>query len=373
MSETASLSSTSRFLLTFAAIVVVCAGIQAAATLLIPFMVSIFLAIITAPTVTRLQAVGVPTLVALAAVLLAMLLVGSGVILLAGASIVDFLQDMPLYQYRLETELHDLQVWLREKGWIESDEALGSYLDSKTAVAYFGQMLASLSNLFNQAILIFLTTMFIILEMSGFPAKVEAIGAADSKAYHSVQRIIADVRQYMLIKSGTSLLTAVLVVLLLWRIGVNYCLLWGLLAFLLNFIPNIGSIIAGVPVVLLAWIQLGIGSAVWTTIGYVAINFGIGYFLEPRVMGRGLGLSTLVVFVSLVFWGWLLGPIGMFLSVPLTMILKTALEAGETTKWIAVLIGPEVTGSEHIKQSAEETSEAVRDSAAPEGASEQTT
>jgi predicted PurR-regulated permease PerM len=128
-------------------------------------------------------------------------------------------------------------------------------------------------------------------------------------------------------------------------IGVDFPILWGLLAFLLNYVPTIGSIIAAVPAVLLALIQLGPASALAVTGCYVAINIGMGNVIEPRYMGRGLGLSTLVVFLSLVVWGWLLGPVGMFLSVPLTMTAKMALEANPSTTWIAYLLGPAENGA----------------------------
>jgi predicted PurR-regulated permease PerM len=127
-------------------------------------------------------------------------------------------------------------------------------------------------------------------------------------------------------------------------VGVDYPLLWGVLAFLLNFVPNIGSLLAAIPALLLALIQLGISGTLWALLGYVVINNVIGAVIEPRFMGRGLGLSTLVVFLSLVFWGWVLGPVGMFLSVPLTMMVKIGLDSNEQTRWIAVLLGTEKNG-----------------------------
>ena len=120
--------------------------------------------------------------------------------------------------------------------------------------------------------------------------------------------------------------------------GLDFPLLWGLLAFLLNYIPNIGSIIAAVPAVLLALVQIGPGRAIVIAGGYVAINLLIGNLIEPRVMGQGLGLSTLVVFLSLIFWGWVLGPVGMLLSVPLTMTLVMALESQEDTRRYALIL-----------------------------------
>jgi predicted PurR-regulated permease PerM len=115
-----------------------------------------------------------------------------------------------------------------------------------------------------------------------------------------------------------------------------------MLAFLLNFVPNIGSILASVPALLLALVQLGPSGALWSLLGYVLINVIMGNLIEPRFMGRGLGLSTLIVFISLVFWGWILGPVGMFLSVPLTMMIKISLDSSDETRWIATLLGPEV-------------------------------
>jgi len=129
----------------------------------------------------------------------------------------------------------------------------------------------------------------------------------------------------------------------LWMIfvGVKFPLLWGLLAFLLNYVPNIGSIIAAVPAVLFALVDLGLGAAAWTAGGFLVINTVVGNAIEPRFMGRGLGLSTLVVFLSLVFWGWVFGPVGMFLSVPLTITAKIALDSNANTRWLAILLGPE--------------------------------
>jgi predicted PurR-regulated permease PerM len=147
------------------------------------------------------------------------------------------------------------------------------------------------------------------------------------------------VNRYLALKTLFSLLTGVAIWIWLSILGVDFSLLWGLVAFLLNFVPNIGSIIAAIPAVLLALIQLGMGSALLASLGYVVVNVVVGSIIEPKFMGRGLGLSTLVVFLSLVFWGWVLGPVGMVLSVPLTMIVKIALESHEDTSWIAIILG----------------------------------
>jgi predicted PurR-regulated permease PerM len=146
----------------------------------------------------------------------------------------------------------------------------------------------------------------------------------------------------MVIKTLVSMCTGTLVAVFVFIMGLDYPLLWGMLAFALNYVPNIGSIIAAVPAVLLAIIQIGIVKAMIIAAGYVVLNLVMGNVIEPRFMGRSLGLSTMVVFLSLVFWGWILGPVGMLLSVPLTITAKIALDSREESRWIAVLLGPEV-------------------------------
>jgi len=147
----------------------------------------------------------------------------------------------------------------------------------------------------------------------------------------------------MAIKTLISLGTGILAGIWLMAMGVSYAILWGMLAFFLNYIPNIGSIIAAIPAVILALIQFGIIKAAVVGVGYLVINTLMGSVIEPRFMGKELGLSTLVVFLSLLFWGWVLGPIGMLLSVPLTMMAKIALDNREETRWIAILLGPDLS------------------------------
>ena len=127
---------------------------------------------------------------------------------------------------------------------------------------------------------------------------------------------------------------------MLWAKGVNFYVLWGLVAFLFNFIPNVGSIVAAIPGVLMTLLQFGYTDATLIMTGYIAINVSIGNIIEPNVMGQGLGLSPLVVFLSLIFWGWLLGPVGMILSVPLTMFIKIMMESSRRWENVAILLGP---------------------------------
>jgi predicted PurR-regulated permease PerM len=156
-------------------------------------------------------------------------------------------------------------------------------------------------------------------------------------------KFIYDIQHYMNIKTAISLTVGILLGVWLFILGVDFPILWGFLVFLLRYVPNVGAIIAAVPAVVLAFIEFGIGRAAQVAIGYLAVEFVLGNVVEPMLMGRKLGLSTLVVIISLIFWGSLLGIVGVFLCIPLTMTLKFVCENNKNTRWIAVLLGPGVT------------------------------
>jgi predicted PurR-regulated permease PerM len=135
-------------------------------------------------------------------------------------------------------------------------------------------------------------------------------------------------------------------------IGVDYPVLWALITILFNYIPNIGSVIATVPAVLFALVQLGIGGAIWTLVSFTLIHNFVGNFIEPKIVGKGLGLSTLVVFISLLFWGFVFGTVGMILSVPFTMTIKIILEQNQKTKWIALMLGTQEESENYLAANA---------------------
>lgn len=334
-------SNAARLLIIAAAFVVVVAGIRAAEPILVPFLLSVFVAIISAPPMFAMVRRGVPTVVALLTVIsfivVAALLLG----MFIGSSVDDFSRQMPEYQASLQAKTVVMVAWFEGIGFDLSVSEVSQYFDPGAAMALAAKMLSGFGVVLTNAFLILLTVSFILLEASGFPRKVRAMSSSATQTLAKLEKFTDNVKRYMAIKTAMSLGTGTLVALWLWILGVDYPLLWGMLAFLFNYVPNIGSIIAAVPAVLLALVQLGTGTALLTGIGYLVVNVVIGNVIEPRFMGRGLGLSTLVVFLSLVFWGWILGPVGMLLSVPLTMTLKIALESSDDTRPIAVLLGPD--------------------------------
>lgn len=336
-------SPTARFMILSAAFIIIIAGMKSAEVILVPFLLSLFIAVICSPPLSWLKNKGVPSALALCMIVT---VVGTITFLfwtVVGSSISSFRGDLPEYKERLLEVSMQGKQFLDAKGIVVSNDLWFDVFDPSVALSFAGTMMSSLGNVMTNALLIFLTVIFILAEEVRFSDKVNMSAGNRSlkgvKGVEAVDRFVSSINKYMAIKAALSLLTGVLIIAWLMFLGVDYPIMWGMFAFMLNFVPNLGSIIAAVPAVLLALIQLGVGDALYTGLGYVVVNMVIGNVLEPKMMGKGLDLSTLVVFLSLVFWGWVLGPVGMLLSVPLTMTLKIALESFADTRWLAVFLG----------------------------------
>ena len=330
-------SQVSRSILVLAAVIIVIAGMKQSASLLVPFLLSVFIAVLSLPAMNSLERHGLGAGLSLLVVILGVLIAGFLLSLLIGSSIDDFSRTLPGYQQSISEQKNELIEWLAGYGLALPSSIGGDILDPNAAIRLLSSIFKSFGSVLANSFLIFITVIFILLEAKSFSKKFAQI--SDEKS-EFVEDFVNKLNGYMGIKTLTSVITGILVTLLLWILGVDNAQLWGVMAFLLNFVPNIGSIIAAVPAVLLALVQLGLGTAMLVAAGYLVINIIIGSVLEPRFMGKGLGLSTLVVFLSLVFWGWVLGPVGMLLSVPLTITVKLALDSKKETRWLGVLLGP---------------------------------
>jgi len=328
-------------LISAAAFVVVIAGMRATQSILVPFFLAIFFAVITSPVLYWLQRKRVPQWASLLIVIAGVLGLGMLMAVLVSSSIGEFSRALPGYQARLQAMAEGVVAWLHEMDAeipSQVDRVLLQYLDPGVAVGYVSNLLAQLGNVLTNVMLILLITIFILIEASGLPAKLRAAFGVHTPVVEHVSRFTRTVNRYVAIKTSISLTTGILAAVWLTILGVDYAPLWGLLAFLLNYVPNIGSILASIPPIVLAFLELGTGSALLTALGYLVLNGLMGNVVEPRLMGRGLGLSILVVVLSLLFWGWVLGPVGMLLAVPLTMTVKRALESNEGTRWLAILL-----------------------------------
>jgi AI-2 transport protein TqsA len=326
-----------RFLLIAASLVIVIAGMKTASSLLLPFLVSIFLAMITLPLLNWLQSKKISTPVAVLVTVFVAISVLVGIVYVIGGSIQDFTQEAPKYKERLDQMFASTLDSVRAHGVNVSPQFARELIEPSRAMDMITGGMRAVAAVLSNLVLVFLTIIFILFEAAGFPDKLRAaFGRRESSERFA--KIRKEIQLYLGMKSLVSLATGILIGTAMAIIGVDFPLLWGGLAFLLNYIPTLGSILAAVPPTLLAAIQLGPGHALAVALVFAAVNITLGNLVEPYLMGRRLGLSTLVVFLSLVFWGWVWGPIGMLLSVPLTMMLKIMLENTEDLRWAAVLL-----------------------------------
>jgi len=306
-----------RTLVVGAAVVVVLAGLKAAQSLIIPFLLALFLAIISTPAVSWLAKRRVPVGLAVILIVIALLGVFSGFGAIVGGSVNEFAAFATENQARFDGLVKSASTWF------EARDIDPASLD--------------LLNMLQPGKLM-LTMIFMLFEAASFPVKVRAAVGKGRFDLDNLRHAVIQVQRYLGLKTITSLTTGLLVGVWTAILGLDFAVVWGLLAFLLNYIPSIGSIVAAIPPVLLGLVQGGLGYAILIAIGFVVTNVGIGSFIEPWLMGRTLGLSTLVVLLSLVFWGWMWGGVGMLLSVPLTMIIKILFENTDDLQWIAVML-----------------------------------
>ncbi len=340
--HTSSSNTSSNWLVLLASFVIIVAGMKIASPIVVPVLLSLFIATISAPPLLWLKDKGLPTLVALLIVVAFILGIGVLLVTIIGASISEFQTQQPIYQLRLEKLFADTYALAVEKGallGLSMDAInLSSAINPAAIAAAGGRVINEIGSLIANGFLIFITVVFILLEVSTLPGKLEKLFAQSNQSIERLTQFKRSLQHYLVIKTATSLATAAAVWMLLKVIGVDFAILWAVFAFFLNFVPNIGSIIAAVPAVITAILQLGLGAGVSVIIGYLVINSLIGTVIEPRIAGRQLGLSPLVVFLSLLFWGWILGPVGMFLSVPLTMMVRLVSESSENTRWLAIIL-----------------------------------
>jgi len=326
-------------LIKFAAFVIIVAGMKAAAMLVVPLLLAVFLSIICVPPLFWMQKKGIPGIMGIIILMFGVIVIQMLLVTLVSSSIADFSGNIPFYQERLKTlTFESLQLLSNQGVELETDK-LTEIFNPSRILKLVANTLNGLGGVLTHTFFVFLVFIFILSEAAGFPNKLRAILNDKNTNLEKYAEITAGVNRYLGIKTLTSLGTGIAIFIWLAVQGVDFPVMWGVFAFLLNYIPNIGSIIAAVPAVLLALIQLGPLAAGIASIGFIIVNILVGSVIEPKVMGQGIGLSTLVVFLSLAFWGWVLGPVGMLLSVPLTMGVKIALSGQESTRWLSILLG----------------------------------
>jgi predicted PurR-regulated permease PerM len=326
-------------LVNIAALIIIFAGVIYAKSIITPFLLALFISIICIQPISWLEKKRVPRGFAIFTVILGLLLLFSGFSWLVGGTISSFTGNLSKYQSALSDIGDSFIKFLNDKGLGIPTNRIANLIHPEKVLEYTATAMSALLNMMGTIFIIFLISLFLLMEYASFSLKAKGILSESGTSISYLYTILQNIRHYLGIKTLLSVCVGIFIYVALLIIGVDYPVLWALIGGVMNYIPNIGSVISTIPTVLFALIQLGLGGALWTLFTTMIIHNIFGNFIEPRVMGRGLGLSTLVVFMSLLFWGFILGMVGMFLSVPLTMSIKIILEQNEKTKWIAILLG----------------------------------
>ncbi len=379
-------SGAGRVVVLLGCLCIVIAGLKLGQSLIVPVLLAFFIASVSFPITKWLREHGVPRMIAVLLTVLVDFAFLTGVVLIAITLVGDLQSkwDSKYYQLTKErieegyTAFEDkIKEW-GEKGrnpppravpvegetaddepleapilqlpTVETSkirelvdhnlEALGQ-VDFEQAWSFGTDVVGRVVTFFGTAFMVFILTVFMLAEARMFGRRFEAIFDARGPNFQRMLSSTRDIQRYLGIKTVVSLVTGFLAGLLTWAAGLDFFLLWGILAFILNFIPVVGSVIAGIPPTMLAILVSGLPNGVAVAGGYILINILLGNFVEPMLMGQRFGISTLVVVLSVLFWGWLWGPVGMLLAVPLTMMVKVLLDNSEEFRWLSVAMGKE--------------------------------
>ncbi len=327
----------SRTLLVLAALVVVVIGLRNIGPVVLPILTAGFIAAVSAPVMGALMRMKVPAALAVGLTCLLDIAIVVGVAALVASSLTGLSEAIPRYQSALTGLHHDAIAWLNHRGIPAESGDLTLFSDTQSLIAFSTQMAGELTSLASNAFLVVILVVFLLLEVAPFKRKLAVLLGASARL-ERFTRAAEMVQRYLFVKTGISLLVAAMVGLLLHFMGVDFVFLWALATFLLNYVPSIGPAIATIPSTAIAILTLSPGAAIAVGAGQLVIHLIVGNVIEPRLMGGALGISTLMVFVSMLFWSWLWGPLGALFAVPLTLLLISLFELAPETRWIAVLL-----------------------------------
>lgn len=325
-------------LVSLAAVIVIVAGIAAAQSIIVHLMVALFLSVISYGIYSRLERWGVPSVGAMILVILLIVGLTVSLVFLVKTTIDQFGSTLMQYQGRFSAWQADIKTWLHDLGIPFEDQMLDQYLNLNRGVQLFTSLLNALGSTLSSASLVIAMVIFILMEAAQFTDKLRSAFRNPEPIIGFIDEFNDAIERYFSIKTLINVGSGVFIAVWTAVFGVQFALLWGMLTFLLSYIPYFGSVIAAVPPILIAGLTAGWVTALVVALGFLVMGLLLGNYLEPRIFGQGMGLSILVVFLSMLFWGWILGPIGMIFTVPLTVALKIGFESSPRTRWIALLL-----------------------------------
>lgn len=333
-------SSIVKPLVGLAAFVIVIYGMRSASSILSPILLAAIVGISAMPLAEWLHRKGLPQWLALLVTIIVLILGIVGLIAVIGISVSRLISSLPQYQDNLQEQIQTLQSSLSSLNL--GDSSIHDFLagqDPGRILSFVGSLFGGIMGSLSQLVILLMVLIFLIVAGPSLSIKLVSDFPAESPGVARFRGLARDLRQYVSITTWINFLVGLVNAILLILLGVDFPILWGVLAFLMGYIPNVGFWIALIPPFFLALLEFGAGRALIVLVGYILINGGVQNFLQPKMMGAGLNLSTLVVVVSLFFWGWVLGPMGALLAVPMTMVVKEILlDAYDDTRGLADLM-----------------------------------
>ncbi len=330
--------------------IIVIAGLKIGAPIINPILMAVFFSIIIFHPISWLKKKGVNGVLSILIVVLGLALVLFAVGGAVTRSIIQFSQNMPFYKNELHEITRNTIHTLNGYGLDISQDTVADNFNAGSAFGYASKFVTGVGGVLGQITLLILVAAFILGETNSFPIKLKAVLKDPDVSLGNITVISKNIRYYLGVKTLTGLIGGASVAVVLFIMHIEYAIIWGILVLLMRYIPNIGSVIAAIPIMLFVLIQDGLSGVLYVGIAYGFINFVIGQIIEPKFLAKGMNLSTLAVFLSLVFWGWILGDVGMLLAVPITMAMKISLETRDNSKWMAIMLGSEKSAEEALKQ-----------------------
>ncbi|MDZ7818641.1 MAG: AI-2E family transporter [Aliarcobacter sp.] len=322
----------------FASFVIILAGMKMASQVVVILFLAIFISSIFSTLLTILQKKHIPRIFSYFIILLIVISLGLMLAYVINISLNDFIRNLPTYEEKFKTTVLNLLHYAQNSGFQIDKAKIMETLNFSSFFGFTTNIIGSIGTFLSKFLLVVIGVAFILAEAKSFQTKLRVIFRNNAKKLEHFNLFSFNIQKYFVVKSFTSFLTGFIITIVLTFFGVDYPILWGVLAMLFNFVPVVGSIIASIPAILLTFMNLDINTTIWVIVLYVVINISISNILEPKLMGKELGLSPLIIFFSLIFWGWILGIVGMFLAVPITMTLKIAFDSNTSTHWIGILM-----------------------------------
>ena len=326
-----------RVMLILAATVVVLVGIRLSAPILNPIFFAVVLTLLFSPIYSWLKRRGLPSPLALVIMLVVIAAIFIALFFILGVSISKFSERVGFYTSQLNSQLVDLDALLERLQLSNVD--LRDVIKPSALTDVLGTILSGIAGFLSDLFLILVIMLFLLAEGPAMMDRLRAGASGDNPQVERLTTIGSSVVRQFGLRAIVNLVTGAGVTILLFSLGVDFPLLWGILTFFLSFVPYIGLVLAVTPAVVLALAEFGVSRAVLVIAGVIVINILAENVLSPMMMGRGLNISPTIVFLSFVFWAWLLGGPGAFLALPITLFVAVMFDTFPETRWLASLIG----------------------------------